>query len=173
MKKIDFHPLPVLETERLTLRKMEPADENEIYALRSDDRVQKYIDRPKAKAVENARKFIEKIAKGIPENRWLYWGIAIKGQPKLIGTFCLWNFVEQANSAEIGYELHPDHQGKGYAKEAVLRVLDYAFKTLDLGSVTAVVHPENERSLQILNKNSFKYSKKQGEFLVYQLMRNK
>ena len=61
MDIINFTPFPGLTTERLNLRQMKIQDENEIFALRSDERVQEFLDRPKAKIIDDARKFIEKI----------------------------------------------------------------------------------------------------------------
>ena len=47
----DFTPFPVLKTQRLTLRQLINDDDKEIYALRSDDHVNKYLDRKDRKSV--------------------------------------------------------------------------------------------------------------------------
>jgi ribosomal-protein-alanine N-acetyltransferase len=61
----------------------------EIFVHRSDERILKYIDIPKAETIEDARNFIEKINKGIDENEWVYWEITFKNDSQLIGTICL------------------------------------------------------------------------------------
>src|ERR1700722_1400183 len=101
-------PFPTLETERLVLRQLDASDENEIFRLRSDEKVNEFLDRPKANTLDDAKRFIEKIAKGINNNENLYWAITLKNEKKLIGTICLWSFSLEKNSAEIGYELLPD-----------------------------------------------------------------
>ena len=59
MSKISFDPFPTLTTERLTLRQLSQDDENEIFAMRSNDENARYLDRPKANSIEDARKFME------------------------------------------------------------------------------------------------------------------
>jgi len=73
----------------LTLRQLNREDEKEIFVHRSDERILKYIDIPKAETIEDARNFIEKINKGIDENEWVYWEITFKNDSQLIGTICL------------------------------------------------------------------------------------
>ncbi len=73
----------------MTLRQLNMEDEKEIFVHRSDERILKYIDIPKAETIEDARNFIEKINKGIDENEWVYWEITFKNDSQLIGTICL------------------------------------------------------------------------------------
>jgi ribosomal-protein-alanine N-acetyltransferase len=89
MNTINFTPFPKLATKRLTLRQLNMEDEKEIFVHRSDERILKYIDIPKAETIEDARNFIEKINKGIDENEWVYWEITFKNDSQLIGTICL------------------------------------------------------------------------------------
>ena len=73
----------------MTLRQLNRENEKEIFVHRSDERILKYIDIPKAETIEDARNFIEKINKGIDENEWVYWEIIFKNDSQLIGTICL------------------------------------------------------------------------------------
>jgi ribosomal-protein-alanine N-acetyltransferase len=52
-----FTPFPVIKTERLTLRQLSVNDDKEIFALRSDKQVNKYLDREPSNSIEDARKF--------------------------------------------------------------------------------------------------------------------
>ncbi len=58
MMEISFAPFPNLTTDRLILRELQIEDEHEIFALRSDDRFREFLVKPKAKTIEDARKFI-------------------------------------------------------------------------------------------------------------------
>ena len=60
MCKINFTPFPNLTTERLILRQVEIEDENEIFLLRSDSKVNKYLDRSIAKTIDDTWQFINK-----------------------------------------------------------------------------------------------------------------
>ncbi|MEJ7679888.1 MAG: hypothetical protein WKG06_18925 [Segetibacter sp.] len=61
MMTLNFTPFPVITTDRLVLRQVNKSDVNEIFILRSDQRVLKFLDRAPAKSTEEAFTFIEKI----------------------------------------------------------------------------------------------------------------
>lgn len=67
-----FKPFPVLKTERLILRKLASDDANEIFALRSSDLVNKYLDRKPSNSIDNAKNFIQAINKNIESNDSFY-----------------------------------------------------------------------------------------------------
>ena len=159
MASINFTPFPVLNTERLTLRQLEFSDDLVISELRSNEEVNRYIDRVKQTNVQEAGEFILRLNQAIKENKSLYWAICLKKNNELIGTACLWNFSEDNSTAEIGYELSPDYQGKGLMNEAFTKVIEYCFNTLGLQMLEAVVHNDNNKSLRLLEKNKFRLDK--------------
>ena len=114
-----FTPFPVLKTERLTLRQLSVNDDKEIFALRSDKQVNKYLDRDPTNTIEDARKFIHKIVEVVKQNKGIYWAITLTNNDNLIGTICLFNFSNENDQAEIGYELLPAFQGQGIMQEAI------------------------------------------------------
>ena len=147
--------LPLLTTERLILRQLKLIDDKAIFALRNNAQVNTYIQRPLANHINDARHFITAIVEGTENSEWLYWAIILKDTDHLIGTICLWHFSHDNTMAEIGYELHPDYQGKGLMNEALEAVIDYGFKTLHLKMIEAYTQPANTRSIKLLEKNSF------------------
>jgi len=54
-------PFPQLLTKRLLLRQLTLSDADQIFSLRSNDVVNKYLDRPKANSLEDAKTFITTI----------------------------------------------------------------------------------------------------------------
>lgn len=154
--QLGFSTFPQLTTERLLLRQLTMADANEIFLLRSDPVVNKHLGRLKAKKIDDAKAFIEKINTGIQNNQSLYWGICFIEQDKLIGTICLWNFSEEKNKAEIGYELLPLFHGKGIMQEAFSKVTEFGFQSLQLNTIEAWTVMHNENSIKILERNRFK-----------------
>ena len=68
MITVNFNPFPLITTERLILREVEENDVNEIFFLRSDKRVMKYLDRPPAKSTEEASDFIKKLLSIVENN---------------------------------------------------------------------------------------------------------
>jgi ribosomal-protein-alanine N-acetyltransferase len=155
MLNLNFSPFPVLVTERLVLRALKIADGRAIHILRSDDRVNRYLERPKSITLSEAKNFIRHINGGIARNKWIYWGITLKNEDALAGTVCLWNFSEEQRSAEVGFELHPDHQGKGIMREALVKVMEFGFRELRLHAIQAFTNVKNERSIHLLEKCNF------------------
>lgn len=156
MLHLNFTPFPTLRTDRLILRQLKDTDENEIFAIRSDDRVNEFLNRQKANSIEDARDFIHKIDKNILKNESLYWGVALQNDNKLIGTICFWNISIDKDTAEIGYELQPPFQGKGYIQEAIEKVIQYGFENMKLVSIVAEPEEGNLKSIKILEKKGFK-----------------
>lgn len=150
-----FSPFPVLQTERLVLRKLSIDDADEIFFLRSSDGVNKFLDRPRANNIDEAVAFINKVNIGIANNISLYWVICFKDNPKLIGTICLWNFNEEENKAEVGYEVIPENQGNGIAGEALSKIIEFGFGTMRLDKIEAYTHKENLASTKLLEKFNF------------------
>ena len=177
MLHLNFTPFPRLTTGRLQLRELTKNDAKEIMILRSDERVNKFLDRPKSATINDANNFIDKISGAVKENQSVYWAITLKDEDTLIGTICMWNISFENNMAEIGYELHPDFQGRGLMQEAISTVTDYGFNKMKLKVITAFTHINNTRSTNVLLKNKFlpdnnyKYAGKEEaeELLVYYL----
>lgn len=155
MLTLNFSPFPQIITNKLCLRKISLEDVNEVLFFRSDEEVMKYLDRPKAKDKDEATKWIEKILEAEQKNESVNWAISLKDTTKMIGNICFWSIVKEHYRAEIGYTLHPQHQGKGIMQEALEAVLDYGFSTMQLHSVEAKINPHNTASKKLLERNHF------------------
>lgn len=155
MQNLNFSPFPVFNTKRLILRKMEISDAPEIFQLRTNGTVNRYIDRPVVQSIDAVKEFITKINKGIMNNEYLYWSISLNTDDKLIGTICLWNFSLGDSRAEIGYELHPDFHGKGIMNEAIEAVLKFGKINLEFKNIVAYTNSKNIKSINLLTKHNF------------------
>ncbi|SFF07868.1 ribosomal-protein-alanine N-acetyltransferase [Chitinophaga sp. CF118] len=153
-----FTPFPILITERLTLRQLVISDEQEIFTLRSDSEINKYLDRQLSDTIEDARNFINKINENIHKNDSLYWAITLGDKNILVGTICLFGFSDENGKCEIGYELLTNFQGQGIMKEAAGKVIDYAFNTIKVQKIEAFLHRNNQSSIKLLDKFSFRNS---------------
>jgi len=158
-----FTPFPVLTTERLTLRQLVINDEHEIFTLRSDSEINKYLDRQLSNTIDDARNFIIKVNENINKNVALYWAITFSDKNILVGTICLYGFSDENDNCEIGYELLTNFQGQGIMKEAVEKVIDYAFNTIKVKKIEAFFHRDNQSSINLLEKVSFSSSNKSDE----------
>lgn len=155
MKPEDISPFPILKTARLILRQLKAADKQQIFAIRTNELINRFIDRPKTISVKEAGNFITNINDGISTADWLYWGITLKGTDSVVGTICIWNISAKNDTAEIGFELLPVYQGKGYAYEALQKTIEFGFNIVKLDTLVAYTHKDNLGSTKLLEKFNF------------------
>ncbi|TCJ14122.1 N-acetyltransferase [Flaviaesturariibacter flavus] len=168
-----FTPFPVLKTDRLTLRQLVISDDREIFALRSDEAVNKYLGRKASQSIDDVRSFIQAINENIRKNVSIYWAITLNGRDKLVGTICLFDFSGDGSRAEIGYELLPGFQGNGIMQEAISKVIEFGIKDIGLKSIEAYTHRDNQGSVRLLEKSHFKMERVDGEkFMIFKLTTN-
>ena len=146
-------------TERLSLRIITPTDAQDIFEIRSNQKINQFLQRNPPKNSFEALDFILDIQKKSAKNEILFLGISLQNDPKLIGTICLWKFSEDRKTAELGYELLPEYQGKGIMSEAVNFVLKFGFKDLNLGRIEAFTNRNNFDSIKLLQNLKFIFDK--------------
>lgn len=155
MKSFSFLPFKTLTSQRLLLRQITPADVNEIFALRSDADLMKFIPRPLCKDVNDAMVHINMIQQKLETNEGINWAITLKGNNILIGIIGHYRIKWEHFRSEIGYMISPNFQGKGIVTEAVKLVVDYGFNEMNMHSLEAVIDPKNTASARVLEKNKF------------------
>lgn len=95
------------------------------------------------------------------EENWvkdLGYGFAIylHDNSEPIGSIGLFNIKRgPSQTAMVGYSLDQEHNGKGYATEALRLIVDFAFDQLNLHRVEAEVMPSNIGSIKILERTGF------------------
>lgn len=149
--------IPVLESERLRLRRMEWADAEGLFRYWSDPEVVKYMNISPFASVEDTLEMIN-LLNGLSESEdTLRWGIELKEEGILIGS-CGFNVWELSGSyrGEIGYDLGREYWGHGYMSEALRMLLSYGFMTMGLNRIEALVHPDNTHSRQLLQAFQFR-----------------
>lgn len=155
MLTINFSPFPILETERLILRRVLPSDVKEMFELRSNPETMKYIPRPLLTNHEEALAHIQMMEDKIETNEGINWAITFKGDDKMLGVIGHYRIKPEHYRAEVGYMILPEYHGKGITTEAVQCVVDYGFNTMQLHSIEGVIDPENEASERVLQKCGF------------------
>ena len=150
-----FQSFPELKTSRLLLRNLNSNDYEMMFFLRSDKTVNAYIKREGAKKIGDAIDFINMIQMGFEKGDNINWAICRREDEKMIGSVCLWSFSEDLKTAEAGYSLHPDYQNQGIMHEAISKVIEFGFNTLNFEHIVAYTHYANQNSLKLLEKNGF------------------
>ncbi len=146
---------PSLTTARLLLRQPTLADAPDLFALRTHEQVNRYLDRPQPTSIEAVEAFIDRLLQGIASEESLYWSIVLLPSDKVIGTLCLWNFSHTRQRAEVGFELHPDYQKQGLMREALRKVLAFAFEQLQLEAVEGWTHQKNQAAIKLMQGLGF------------------
>lgn len=147
-----------LRTERLVLRLMTAADVDDVHAYQSRDDVSRYqLFEPQTRDDVAARVARVAVATTLA-NDGDHLQLALElpsgagAGARVIGD-SYFNLASVEHSrAEIGWTLHPDFMGQGYATEAASAVLELAFERLRLHRVFAELDPRNDASVRLCRR---------------------
>lgn len=149
--RFDDDPRPII-TERLRLRRSEPADADAISAYRSDPEVHRYQGWERTDP-GGVRDEIEEMARRRPgEPGWVQFSLEELETGRLVGDVGLSPADDEHGVIKIGYTIAPEVQGRGYATEAVRALVEYALGVLDAEIVRAYASAENTPSLRVAEK---------------------
>lgn len=150
------HTFPQLETERLVLREIVPADADDLFRIFSDEESMQYWSSRPYTSVDQAGMLIESIAQQAREGTSIHWAITLRGgNGRLVGK-CGYNEWRKAHRrGDISYIAARELWGKGIVGEALCAVLDFGFGHMNLHSVEAGVTPGNNASTRMLEKLGF------------------
>ena len=148
--------MPPLESERLVLRHITPADHADWLAVWHSPGVLDYLidfdGRPQSEVAEAIIKWARRIVR---ERSGIRWAITLKPETRMIGSCGFHLYAARHRRAEIGYELHSDFWRRGIMTEATEAVLRFCFEQLDLHRVEADVVEGNVASAALLKKVGF------------------
>lgn len=149
-------PQTVLYSERLLLTAISLADEGEVFKMRSTAEMIAFTDSKLDETIEETRNYICKMNDGVDKGKWFIWAVKDAQSKSLMGSVSLWNFNEAKDTAELGYGLMPEYQGKGYMQEAVKAVMDFGYQTLGLKCIEAYTEVNHVSSKKLLESLGFK-----------------
>lgn len=151
-----FDLFPNLVTERLTLQLHQENDLDDLYILRSDYDVMKYMDQAPATDKQTVLGTIKDIQQDYINKAGINWTIKLKGQNETIGYMSLWKIDHSNHRVELGYALKKEYWRKGITYEAAQAVIDFTFHKLKAHSIMANINPDNSASEALLLKLGFK-----------------
>lgn len=150
-----FKSFPTLETERLILREAELRDVPYILSNHSNERVMRYLGSKRLDSMTEAENLIRDAKETFKNKEGIRWAITQKSDDIYMGSIGFWKLDKKNGIAEIGYELAPDHWGRGYMTEAIEEVIRFGFDKMLLEGIEANVDPKNEASGKVLRKMGF------------------
>ena len=152
-----YRDLPILETERLILRKVTLEDLEDMYLYGSDEDVAKYVTWDRHKSIADTKAFIEFILSNYQNKQVAPWGIEYKENGKFIGTIDFVWWQPNHKMAEIGYVLSKDYWGQGLTTEAAKELIKFGFNEMDLVRIQARCLVENIGSSRVMEKAGMQF----------------
>ena len=148
-------PFPVLETERLVLRKLALSDADVLHTYWTDPAVTEYFTLDPFQSIDDTLNMIALLI-ALPEtNQGYRWAITRKTDQVILGTCGFHNNKPEHRRIEMGYELGKAHWKQGYMSEALNTILNHGFTTRHYNRIEAFVNYGNIRSTQILKRMGF------------------
>ena len=136
-----------LVTPRLRLRRACPGDLDYLHAVMSEPSAMRYWSTPPHRDVAQTKAYLDGMIAASPDASDDF---VVEHQGRVIGKAGCWRLPE------IGYILHPEHWGRGLAREALSAVLPRLFATFEIDEVVAEVDPRNAASLRLLARLGFR-----------------
>jgi ribosomal-protein-alanine N-acetyltransferase len=142
----------VLQTERLSLRRISLDDAEFILELLNDHSFLRFVGDKGVRTAEDARQYIltgpvasyERYGFGL-------WLVELKGSKTAVG-ICGLLKRDTLSDVDIGFAYLPPYRSKGYAFESAAAVMDYGRKVLGLKRIVAITNEDNAASIRVLEK---------------------
>jgi [ribosomal protein S5]-alanine N-acetyltransferase len=149
--------LPIIETERLILRRMRLDDAEDLFAYGSDPEVTRTTTWPTHLSIDDSRTFLTWVLEQYERGEHAGWGIEHRADGKFIGTVGYVMFSDAGYVGEIGYALARPYWGQGLTTEAAKAVIRFGFDYLGLHRIQATCHADNVGSYRVMEKAGMRF----------------
>lgn len=140
---------PVIETERLLLRPLEPAHAAALHQVFADPQATRYWQAPPHRDVDVTRRMIEAHVAGSERA----WALLERGGGDAVGIVY---YLGNPGAPGMGYILNRRHWRKGLMSEAVRGALTYGFETLGFDRVELWIDSHNVASQRLAESVGFR-----------------
>jgi RimJ/RimL family protein N-acetyltransferase len=142
-----------VRTQRLVLRPFTDVDRAAFAELNADPRVVELLGSSASRGESDA--MIDRFSAEMTREGWGFWAVEVADGAPFIGMVGLHRMsaaMPIAPGVEVGWRLHPDHWGKGYATEAAAASLDYGFGVGGVDEIVAFTTTLNVRSQAVMTR---------------------
>ncbi|RMD89330.1 MAG: N-acetyltransferase [Alphaproteobacteria bacterium] len=147
-------------TARLVLRRVSEADIPALVKAHTDPDINRFIERDEPDGFLWVRNMVdEMLAKepgdAGPSGGWYQYVIAARENGRYVGDIGVCFHSPHRRQAEIGYRLLPEFQGRGYAREALHRLVTHLFDDHGLHRLVAFIATDNAPSIALVEHLGF------------------
>lgn len=147
-----------LESKRLILRRCKKGDAKQIFDnYGSDPVVSKYVVWDKHNSVEDSQKLVEKWIESYKNKNSYKWVIVDKASNNVIGSISAVKVNTEYKTVEVGYCLGSKWWNKGYATEALKRIIKFFFEEIGVETIYANHLADNPASGKVMQKSKMKH----------------
>ena len=142
-----------LETPRLILREYTEDDVPAVLAYQGDPRYLRYYPWQE-RTFDDVQRFVRRFIDWQAESprRRFQLAVLLRESGALIGSCGVRRKPNDDTEADIGFELSPEHWGRGYATEAATAMAAFAFRDLGMHRLSSWCIAENAASARVLVK---------------------
>ena len=150
IEETEMHGTAELWTDRLILRRFRPEDAEDLYKhLGTDEEISRYSGWNPYATPEMAQETVRRFIEGYKEDDHFYSWL-IEAEDVLLGTIGAYDYKD--DRIEVGFSIVRACRGRGYAAEALKKVLEYLTENEGISCVTAWCAAENTGSKRVLEK---------------------
>lgn len=144
------------ETERLIIRDYEPNDAPGAFDMYRREEVHRFLLRQPAPSLEFMAERIQEYQDEWSSKPYGFWAVEERESGRFVGS-CILKPLPNDERYEVGWHVHPELQGKGYATEFGLGAIRYGFAELGLDAIYAILRPDNAASKRVAEKLEMRF----------------
>ncbi|ALD20531.1 GNAT family N-acetyltransferase [Hymenobacter sp. DG25A] len=150
-----------VETDRLIMRELLPADAPGMFEMDSDPEVQRYLGNKPVLTIEQSRELIALVRQQYVDNGIGRWAVVEKDTGNFVG----WSGLKlmagptngRTNYYDLGYRFLRRYWGQGYATETARASVQYGFNVMQLPLICGIADVQNLASNQVLQKAGLRF----------------
>ena len=147
-----------IETHRLILRPFRIEDAEDMFGnWASDPEVTRFLTWPAHRSIEVTRMLLNDWILKYRDGGFFNWAMEWKENGRVIGNISVVRFIEELETAEIGYCMSRTYWGRGIMPEALRAVTDFLFDSVGVNRVTACHDVNNPKSGRVMQKAGMKF----------------
>ena len=140
-----------METPRLELRPFRSDDVGRMAEVLGDPVSMRFYPHPLS--LEETTAWVARNRARFEETGLGLWAVVLKATGEVVGDCgAVPQRVDAADELELGWHLHPAHQGRGYATEAAIAWRDHSFATTDRGRLISLILEANLPSRRVAER---------------------